>query len=112
MILEIFGLYVLAIFALIFYAETGKRKEIGVVGALLLLMLSASVISDGVQMASGQSINTTSTFNGTTNQTITETTETPVYTDIALPFVDFKQLFGLIGFLLAIYMILYYVFAR
>jgi len=112
MILEIFGLYVLAIFALIFYAETGKRKEIGVVGALLLLMLSASVISDGVQMASGQSINTTSTFNGTTNQTITTMAVLPTYSELALPFVDFKQLFGLIGILLAMFMILYYVFAR
>jgi len=110
MILEIFGLYALAILALIFYAETGKRKEIGVVGALLLLMLAVSVAQDGVQIISGQSINTTSQFNSTSNETITTMNVTTNHTDIIVPYIDFNQVFALVAALLAMFMLLYYIF--
>jgi len=108
MILEIFGLYLLAIFAVIIYAETGKRNEIGVAGGLLLLILAVSIATDGVQIASGQSVNTTSTFNSTTNQTFTTMNVLTNHADIALPYIDFKSVFGLVAALFALFMILFY----
>lgn len=108
MILEIFGLYALAIFALIFYAETGKRPEVGVVGALVILVLAVSVATDGVQIANGQSISTNSTFNSSTNETITTMNVTTNHTELAVPYIDFKTVFGLVAALIAVFMLLYY----
>jgi len=110
MLFEIFGICSLVIFAILVYAETGKRKELGVVAALLLAILCFAVNSDGIQIPTGQTVTTSSFFNATDNMTATNMTVSTVRSDVTLDIVDFNQTFLLVGALFAIFMFLYYAF--
>ena len=114
MLLEIFGFCALAIFSIIVYAETGKRQELGIIAALFLLILSLIINTDGIQIAAGQTINSTAMFSNVTNLTYTNTTMTSTYSNITLPYVSvlggFNGLFALTGVLLTIFMVFYYTF--
>lgn len=114
MLLEIFGFCALAIFAILVYAETGKRKEVGVIAAFFLIILSLVVNSEGIQFATSQTVNAVTTMDNVTNQTLTNMTVAPVYTTITLPYVTvlggFNGLFALAGILFAIFMVFYYAF--
>lgn len=104
-LLSIIGIFLIVMF---FFADTGKRKVIGVLASLLLFIMAAWIFTDGVQQYSGNSITSNETIetnssveNFTVTSSLLNKTEIFVYQDISVPVLTnigfpFKDLLGLI----------------
>jgi hypothetical protein len=56
--IEILGLFGGFILILFLFAEAARRREIGMIASLLLLILGAVIITDGIQFVVGTAIAT------------------------------------------------------
>jgi putative Mn2+ efflux pump MntP len=126
MIAETFTFYALIVILLGFFAEFSKKPVFGLFGSILLILLGIYVITDGLQLKTGETNAITqlregtdltdgttdnSTYSETTtlNETITETsTTTYEYTSPTLPGFPINSL-GLILVLLGLYSVYAYV---
>jgi len=107
---------------LILLAEGTRKPEMGVFACILLFILSAWVLMDGMQYKTGDTILTTttgtdiSTLDNATNITTIDLNETvlsqsnPIYSNVpTTPFFDIVLLFGLLFTLLGMYGLMHYV---
>jgi hypothetical protein len=56
--IEILGLFGAFILILFLFAEAARRREIGMIASLLLLILGAVILTDGIQFVAGTAIAT------------------------------------------------------
>jgi hypothetical protein len=61
MLLEVFGLYGIFLLVLFAYAEIAKKPPVGLIASVLLIPLSVWLISDGLQIKTGEIISATET---------------------------------------------------
>ncbi len=116
MYFELIGFFALVITAMFVFAEMTKKASLGIIASVLIFVLGAWMLSDGIQIRSGEITSKNITSNTTSdllsNLTTTNETdnETYVWSPIQVsPFMPFNTVVGLVFVLLSIYGGLFYV---
>lgn len=109
MLLEFAALTGIIILALIIIIEFTRMVGLGLIVGVLFLFLAYWIYGDGIQVSIGSTISQNSTFNATTNETISSQAITAVYAPLpATPFVDMTNILAFISVLCGLYSIVHY----